>query len=282
MNERKLSNFCLLLLAFSMLLRLICATGADARMAESVPAAQTEPGEPAAPAAQQPTQAAAQPQTPTQQPVSQPQEAAKPAAAMPLVTEPVLVIWFCGSVLLGLWLLVTWLVFTVRLRRSRRFLGRRGRVRIYAAGSISSPCLAGLIPAVYLTEDVVQTDAAELVLRHELTHLRHLDPLWSFCRAAAVTVYWWNPFVWLAAFVSGRDAELACDEAVAAKLAPAQRVAYARAILAQAPRKAAALSLAGPPVSASSSSPESSARASSASFSPCCSQGRPPAARSRS
>ena len=209
---------------------------------------QTEAPAQSAPAAQQPTQAAAQPQTPAQQPVSQPQEAAKPAAAMPLVTEPVLVIWFCGSALLGLWLLLTWLVFTVRLRRSRRFLGRRGRVRIYAAGSISSPCLAGLIPAVYLTEDVVQTDAAELILRHELTHLRHLDPLWSFCRAAAVTVYWWNPFVWLAAFVSGRDAELACDEAVAAKLSPAQRVAYARAILAQAPRKAAALSLAGPPV----------------------------------
>ena len=209
---------------------------------------QTEAPAQSAPAAQQPTQAAAQPQTPAQQPASQPQEAAKPAAAMPLVTKPVLVIWFCGSALLGLWLLVTWLVFTVRLRRSRRFLGRRGRVRIYAAGSISSPCLAGLIPAVYLTEDVVQTDAAELILRHELTHLRHLDPLWSFCRAAAVTVYWWNPFVWLAALISGRDAELACDEAVAAKLSPAQRVAYARAILAQAPRKAAALSLAGPPV----------------------------------
>ena len=209
---------------------------------------QTETPAQSAPAAQQPTQAAAQPQTPAQQPASQPQEAAKPAAAMPLVTEPVLVIWFCGSALLGLWLLVTWLVFTVRLRRSRRFLGRRGRIRIYAAGSISSPCLAGLIPAVYLTEDVVQTDAAELILRHELTHLRHLDPLWSFCRAAAVTVYWWNPFVWLAAFVSGRDAELACDEAVAAKLSPAQRVAYARAVLAQAPRKTAALSLAGPPV----------------------------------
>ena len=215
---------------------------------QTAAAQQTETPAQPAPAAQQPTQAAAQPQTPAQQPASQPPEAAKPAEAMPLVTEPVLVIWFCGSVLLGLWLLLTWLVFTVRLRRSRRFLGRRGRVRIYAAGSISSPCLAGLIPAVYLTEDVVQTDAAELILRHELTHLRHLDPLWSFCRAAAVTVYWWNPFVWLAAFVSGRDAELACDEAVAAKLSPAQRVAYARAILAQAPRKTAALSLAGPPV----------------------------------
>ena len=215
---------------------------------QTAAAQQTETPTQSVPAAQQPTQAAAQPQTPAQQPVSRPPEAAKPAAAMPLVTEPVLVIWFCGSVLLGLWLLLTWLVFTVRLRRSRRFLGRRGRIRIYAAGSISSPCLAGLIPAVYLTEDVVQTDAAELVLRHELTHLRHLDPLWSFCRAVAVTAYWWNPFVWLAAFVSGRDAELACDEAGAVKLAPAQRVAYARAILAQVPRKAAALSLAGPPV----------------------------------
>ena len=215
---------------------------------QTAAAQQTETPAQPAPAAQQPTQAAAQPQTPAQQPASQPPEAAKPAEAMPLVTEPVLVIWFCGSVLLGLWLLLTWLVFTVRLRRSRRFLGRRGRVRIYAAGSISSPCLAGLIPAVYLTENVVQTDAAELILRHELTHLRHLDPLWAFCRAAAVTVYWWNPFVWLAALISGRDAELACDEAVAVKLAPAQRVAYARAILAQAPRKTAALSLAGPPV----------------------------------
>ena len=85
-------------------------------------------------------------------------------------------------------------------------------------------------------------------MRHELTHLRHLDFLWSFCRAAAVTVYWWNPFIWLAAICSKRDAELACDEAVAAKLPEKERLAYARAILAQAPRKAAALSLAGPPV----------------------------------
>ena len=209
---------------------------------------QTEAPAQPAPAAQQPAQAAAQPQTPAQQPASQPQEAAKPAAAMPLVTEPVLVIWFCGSALLGLWMLGSWLVFTIRLRKSRKFLGRHGKTSIYVSSRIPSPCLAGLIPAVYLTRNVLQNDTAALILRHELTHLRHLDPLWSFCRTAAVVAYWWNPLVWLAAIVSKRDAELACDEAVAAKLAPAQRVAYARAILAQAPRKAAALSLAGPPV----------------------------------
>ena len=198
--------------------------------------------------AQQPAQAVTQPQTPVQQPVSPVQEAAE-APAKPLTAMQIFqIVWASGSALLGLWLFGTWLVFTVRLHKSRRFLGRHGRTRIYISSTVKSPCLAGLVPAVYLTEDVLQTAETELILRHELTHLRHLDFLWSLCRTAAVIAYWWNPFIWLAAICSKRDAELACDEAVAAGLSDAQRLVYARAILAQAPRKAAALSLAGPPV----------------------------------
>ena len=201
-----------------------------------------------APVIQRPAQTVTKPQTPAQQPVSPVQETAKPAAK-PLTTAQILQIaWFSGSALLGLWLFGAWAVFTIRLHRDRRFLGKRGGTCIYVSGAVKSPCLAGLIPAVYLTEDVLQADEVELILRHELTHLRHLDFLWSLCRTAAVTVYWWNPFIWLAAICSKRDAELACDEAVAAKLPESKRLAYARAILAQAPRKTAALSLAGPPV----------------------------------
>lgn len=198
--------------------------------------------------AQQPARAVTQPQTPVQQPVSPAQEAAE-APAKPLTAMQIFqIVWAGGSALLGLWLFGTWLVFTVRLHKSRRFLGRHGRTRIYISSTVKSPCLTGLVPAVYLTEDVLQTAETELILRHELTHLRHLDHLWSFCRTAAVIAYWWNPFIWLAAICSKRDAELACDEAVAAGLSDAQRLAYARTILAQAPRRAAALSLAGPPV----------------------------------
>ena len=201
-----------------------------------------------APVVQQPAQTVTQPQTPAQQQVSPAHETVKPTAK-PLTTAQILQIaWFSGSALLGLWLFGAWAVFTIRLHRDRRFLGKRGGTCIYVSGAVKSPCLAGLIPAVYLTQDVLQTDEAELIVRHELTHLRHLDFLWSLCRTAAVTVYWWNPFIWLAAICSKRDAELACDEAVAAKLPESKRLAYARAILAQAPRKTAALSLAGPPV----------------------------------
>ena len=214
----------------------------------AVPAQSAERPAQTTPVIQHPAQTVTKPQTPAQQPVSPVQETAKPAAK-PLATAQILqIVWFSGSALLGLWLFGTWLTFTIRLRKSRKFLGRRGRTNIYVSKRIKSPCLAGLIPAVYLTEDVLRNDTTELIVRHELTHLRHLDFLWSLCRTAAVTVYWWNPFIWLAAICSKRDAELACDEAVAAKLPESKRLAYARAILAQAPRKTAALSLAGPPV----------------------------------
>lgn len=214
----------------------------------AVPAQSAERPVQTAPVIQRPAQTVTKPQTPAQQPVSPVQETAKPAAK-PLTTAQILQIaWFSGSALLGLWLFGAWAVFTIRLHRDRCFLGKRGGTCIYVSGAVKSPCLAGLIPAVYLTEDVLRNDTTELIVRHELTHLRHLDFLWSLCRTAAVTVYWWNPFIWLAAICSKRDAELACDEAVAAKLPESKRLAYARAILAQAPRKTAALSLAGPPV----------------------------------
>ena len=197
----------------------------------------------------QPEQTVTQPQEPVAKPaVPAAQEPERPAAK-PLTAAQILkIVWFSGSALLGLWLFGTWLTFTIRLRKSRKFLGKRGRTNIYVSKRIKSPCLAGLIPAVYLTEDVLRNDTTELIVRHELTHLHHLDFLWSLCRTIAVIVYWWNPLIWLAAICSKRDAELACDEAVAAGLVPEQRIAYARAILAQAPRKKAALSLAGPPV----------------------------------
>ena len=214
----------------------------------AVPAQSAERPVQTAPVIQRPAQTVTKPQTPAQQPVSPVQETAKPAAK-PLTTAQILQIaWFSGSALLGLWLFGAWAVFTIRLHRDRRFLGKRGGTCIYVSGAVKSPCLAGLIPAVYLTEDVLRNDTTELIVRHELTHLHHLDFLWSLCRTIAVIVYWWNPFIWLAAICSKRDAELACDEAVAAKLPESKRFAYARAILAQAPRKTAALSLAGPPV----------------------------------
>ena len=202
------------------------------------------------------TPTAAQQETPAtqqmepQQPLPQLAAAARANAAAWNPTLVFQTVWAVGSGALAIWMALTWVSFNLRLRRTRRKLVQWGRVSIYVSTAVKAPCLAGFLPAVYLTEDAARSKEIELIVQHELTHLRHLDFFWSACGTLAVIAYWWNPLIWIAAVCAKRDAELACDEAVAAKLDPPARLAYARTILAQLPCKNPGLSLAGRPVKA--------------------------------
>ena len=73
------------------------------------------------------------------------------------------------------------------------------------------------------------------MLAHEQTHARHLDPLWSLLRGVCLTVYWFDPLVWLAAVLSREDCELACDEGTLRALGADERTAYGKALLALVP-----------------------------------------------
>ncbi len=97
-----------------------------------------------APVVLQPAQAVVQPQVSAQQPVSPAQEATEPAAK-PLTTIQILqIVWAVGSALLGLWLLGTWLVFAIRLHKSRRFQqARRNAYLCVQRGQIAVSGRAG-------------------------------------------------------------------------------------------------------------------------------------------
>lgn len=66
---------------------------------------------------------------------------------------------------------------------------------------------------------------------HELTHFRHGDHVWALLRCLCLVLHWYNPLVWLAAALSRRDAELACDEATIRRLGEAERAAYGRTLI---------------------------------------------------
>lgn len=140
-------------------------------------------------------------------------------------------LWLAGSCLTAAALLIANFCFYRRLRRVRKpFAGEAGT---YVAEGLPSPCLFGLFrPAVYVTPQAAE-DAALLrhVLVHERTHRRHLDHIWSLLRCAALALHWWNPLVWLAAALSRRDGELACDEAALGELGDGERGAYGETLL---------------------------------------------------
>ena len=164
-------------------------------------------------------------------------DAPEPPAAPDLTHAPAWLgwVWLAGSAAVAVILLLSNLRFYRRLRQERVPLDEADLpLRAYTAAGLPSPCLFGIIrPAVYVTPDGL-ADPAMLrhVLAHEYTHYRHGDHIWSLLRCAALAVHWWNPLVWLAAFLSQRDGELACDEGALKRLGDGERAAYGNTLLA--------------------------------------------------
>ena len=144
-------------------------------------------------------------------------------------------VWLAGSLTVLLVLLASNTGYGFRLRRARVRLAEEGPVPVYLLpGEGPAACLFGALrPAVYVSPDTA-ADSVMLrhVLTHEFTHYRHGDHLWPLLRCAALAVHWWNPLVWLAAELSRRDAELACDEGALKRLGDNERRAYGATLLA--------------------------------------------------
>lgn len=142
--------------------------------------------------------------------------------------------WLAGGVAAGAVLLAANLRFAASLRRRRVPLeGTDCPLPVYLAEGLPSPCLFGLFrPAVYVAPETAADPAAlRHVIAHEHTHFRHLDHIWNLLRCVALAVHWWDPLVWLAAGLSRRDGELACDEGALKRLGDGERSGYGNTLL---------------------------------------------------
>ena len=119
-------------------------------------------------------------------------------------------IWLAGAALTAGLIVLTNLTMYVRLRKRRVPVKAACPVRVWAVEGLDSSCLfAG---SVYINPETVYDDERlSHVLAHELSHRRHLDPLWAALRCAALAVHWYNPLVWYAAKLSRQDSELCAD-----------------------------------------------------------------------
>ena len=133
-------------------------------------------------------------------------------------------LWALGAAALLVYGVVSWL----RLRR--RLVGAlRLRDNIWQADGIDTPFVMGLFrPRIYLPSGLPETD---YILLHEQHHIRRGDHLWRLLAWAALCLHWFNPLVWLAFLLSGRDMELSCDEAVMRRMDGDIRADYAAALL---------------------------------------------------
>lgn len=162
-------------------------------------------------------------------------------------------VWFIGMAAFAVVFIRQNLILYRYLKRTREKLrevrvGKR-KIVVFAAGDgLPSPCLFGLFPAIYIPKrcicgkEHIDSGSSELtkeeeerisfILEHELTHYRHGDFIWSLVRILCLVTAWYNPLVWIAAGLSVRDGELACDRGCVKKFGREKRIAYGEALLA--------------------------------------------------
>ncbi len=152
------------------------------------------------------------------------------------------VLWLLGFLAVGGYMLLAEWRFAWYLHKNRRvlpaemipglfagLLSRHG-MKVYCVNGLPSPCLAGR--HIYIGKSAAAKEQNLMhVLAHEYCHALHGDGLWAFLRCLLAAVYWFDPFVWAAAYAARRDSELACDEAAVRLLGEPQRFAYGRTLL---------------------------------------------------
>ncbi|MET0857175.1 MAG: class D beta-lactamase [Telluria sp.] len=99
-----------------------------------------------------------------------------------------------------------------------------------------SPMLFGLLkPRLLLPQHLRSFDAAQqqLIVEHELMHWRRRDMQWLSVGIVLQTLLWFNPFMRMLRSSLSWAQELGCDRDVLRCRPPAQRKAYAAALVAQ-------------------------------------------------
>lgn len=169
-------------------------------------------------------------------------EMAGPAAAQGFaLLDQLPAIWLTGVGCMALYMALSLLRMRWRLRAAPRI-----QDNVYRCTDWSTPFVLGVIaPRIYVPETVSEQDFPQ-VLAHERCHIRRWDHVWKPLAFLLLAVNWFNPVLWAAYVLLGRDMERACDEMVLKNATPIQRAAYSRALVACAtqPKMAAVCPLA--------------------------------------
>lgn len=105
------------------------------------------------------------------------------------------------------------------------------RENIYRIADSHSPFVYGIFsPCIYIPESI---EAAEInyVLLHEQIHIKRGDHVYRMLAYLALCIHWFNPLVWIAFSISGRDMEISCDESVIQKMGSSVKKEYSASLL---------------------------------------------------
>ena len=154
-------------------------------------------------------------------------DTAKGSAAVDWMTAAAGV-WLAGAAILLGYSLISLLILRRRLVGS---VPLEGEKNVRLADHIPSPFVLGLFqPKIYLPSGLPEGER-DYILLHERTHIRRFDHVFRALAWLALAIHWFNPLVWLAFRLAGKDMEMSCDEEVLRKMGRDVRADYSSSLL---------------------------------------------------
>lgn len=103
--------------------------------------------------------------------------------------------------------------------------------RIYIVEDSISPFVMGIFrPKIYLPMHLDKKEQ-DYILLHEQFHIKRGDHIVKVLAFTALCIHWFNPLVWLAFFISSKDMEMSCDEAVIKRIGTEIKADYSTSLL---------------------------------------------------
>ena len=131
------------------------------------------------------------------------------SAVLPVLSR----VWIAGVIIMLSYTLISYLALRRKVSAATLFQGN-----IKESEYVDSPFVLGLLrPVIYLPYGLADSDR-ENVVAHERAHIQRKDHWWKPIGFLILSVYWFNPVMWLAYILLCRDIEGACDEKVIKKL----------------------------------------------------------------
>lgn len=140
------------------------------------------------------------------------------------------------SIIVGIWIfgILAMLIYTCRayhMVRSRVAEAVKLEKNVFQSERIISPFILGMCcPRIYVPYGLSE-DELRLVLAHEKSHIRQLHHFIKPIAFAILSIYWFNPLLWVAYILLCSDIEIACDECVLGNLGVEVGKSYSKTLL---------------------------------------------------
>lgn len=144
------------------------------------------------------------------------------------LVETVFFIWLAGAIVFAGWHFYCY----CRFSSCKAALGVHDDIQLMLTPGVSSPMLVGLRrPMILLPVCSTSEIHLNLVLTHELMHLKRKDLWVKMLALIAGTLHWFNPLVHVLRLDVSIWEELSCDEVLACEMPRKERKLYGEAIL---------------------------------------------------